>query len=330
MSCDYCYIRGVQKNMPQDMSLEDFTYLVSWAKNKGWSGIRFLGGEPTIHPQFSKMLDICYRNKMWVTFSTNNLFSKEILPKLNSLWLREVSVNCLGRIYDSKNIMIFENNLQELKKRGIFFGLAYVIGLEDENWKQMIQIAKAYRPNYVRISLAISGFSKELSVSSVWDNSKSLFQRTYQIIKALTNEGIPCFVYRPLLKCMLSEEWQSLKYLSPFLFFTRCALGYRNDYDIMPTVNPDLSIFPCPPVFVKGPNIFSFKDRGDISDFYREALKGMLCSPLMDACQTCDAYKKFILTLENPTNITKFFSDDICQGGCLNFRYAMQSVCSSV
>ena len=53
LSCKACYARGLQQEVGrEDMSVEDFDKLTDHALNLGWRKIRFLGGEPTIHPRF--------------------------------------------------------------------------------------------------------------------------------------------------------------------------------------------------------------------------------------------------------------------------------------
>jgi sulfatase maturation enzyme AslB (radical SAM superfamily) len=93
LTCQYCYARGLEKDMPIDMSVDTFLKLVLWAKEKGWKDIRFLGGEPTIHPYFTEMLNICYKNKMNVGMSTNNIFSSQIASKFDTTRIRYISIN---------------------------------------------------------------------------------------------------------------------------------------------------------------------------------------------------------------------------------------------
>ena len=126
-----------------------------------------------------------------------------------------------------------------------------------------------------------------------------------------------------------AKEWKRLKGAFPFICFTRCSLGARGDYSTGIVVNPDLSIFPCISVFLKGPNIFTFKDRKGISSFYKDKIKQMLSEPSMEFCETCIRHRKFISDLERDTasDLKSTFSEALCQGGCLSFKENAQSLC---
>ncbi len=324
LTCKYCYAKGLENDFPDEMKLSDFQLLVAWAKQRHWTAIRLLGGEPTIHPQFAKMLAICYQNRMSVNFSTNNLFPEQILPNLNRFWLGGISINYTLGVLDNEQKALFRKNLEQLKTRKISFGFSYVIDNQDENWKEMLEDARLYKPLCIRASLALPGFSKQISSSEEFNDMESLSKKTYQIQESCLDLGIPFFFYRPLPLCMLSQpEWQKLRRLFPFLAFTRCPIGYKGDYGLMVVVNPDLSIFPCTSIFIKGPNIFTFKDRLKISQFYEASIKELLSKPLMELCRECSAHKNF------STRGTKqsHFDKGICQGGCFNFKSPIQSLC---
>lgn len=126
-----------------------------------------------------------------------------------------------------------------------------------------------------------------------------------------------------------AQDYRRLTKDFPFICYTRCPLGARGDYSATVVVNPDLSIFPCVSVFLKGPNILSFKNKKEISDFYKQNIKKMLTQPLMESCLTCDKRGNFMYNLDRgeKTDLKSCFKHSLCQGGCLSFKESVQSLC---
>lgn len=332
LTCRYCYAKGIENGIPTDMNPDDFLRLVVWAKDRGWKHIRFLGGEPTIHPHFTEMLDICYRNKMYLNMSTNNLFSSQIGAKLDKYKSRimHISLNYVLDDLDNKQKLIFRDNLKQLHILKIPFELSYIISYLDDNWLEIFKDARLYRPMCIRVSIAIPRLSKQISVSELTSHFKSISYKIFEFQENCIRFNIPFYIYRPLMPCMFSlEEWQSLKGAFPFICFTRCPLGAMGDYSATVVVNPDLSMFPCIAVFIKGPYIFSFKNRKEISNFYKERIKQLLSEPAMQLCENCEKRKRFLYELGKETNadLKSSFGDTLCQGGYLNFKENAQSLC---
>lgn len=330
LSCKACYTQGLQKEIPGDMKLSDFLQLVSWAKDKGWEKIRFLGGEPTIHPQFTEMLEICYRNHMSVTMPTNNLFSKQVLTKLDNPLVRDICINYNASMaVDEERKQMFRENIKQLNARRIPFSFSYILDYKDEDdcCMDILDDAKRYKAMYIRASLELPPFSEQSFSFEMSDETKSLFKKIYRMLEACVKYCIPFYIYRPVPLCIFSQEQQKeLKFYSNYIFFTRCPISYLGQYghSTMVTVNPDLSTFPCASVFIKGPNIFSFKSRYEIDRFYKESLKRLLSIPLMEICKNCNYHRRFLAAIKDTwlkkRNFDDFDDKEICQGGCMNFR----------
>jgi hypothetical protein len=72
--CPYCFAQeGMMKAKAKYMSLEDFKKLASFLQKQGVTNIRLMGGEPTIHPEFGKILEIAFRHIPKATIFTNGL-----------------------------------------------------------------------------------------------------------------------------------------------------------------------------------------------------------------------------------------------------------------
>jgi len=79
------------------MNISDFKKIISIISDIGVQEIDMLGGEPTLHPEFSQIIDIICSKKLKITISTNGSHV-EILEKImseynNGLITVGVSVN---------------------------------------------------------------------------------------------------------------------------------------------------------------------------------------------------------------------------------------------
>lgn len=330
LSCRYCYAEGMKNSIPEDMTIKDFCKVIVWAKYNGYSHIRFMGGEPTIHPSFTEILDICCDNKMNVSLSTNNTFSSQIGARFDKFFTSAITINYVLNRLDDKQQSSFRDNLGQLNAKGIRYGFSYVIGCEDDGWMAIFEDAKLYKPAYIRVSVAIPGLSKQTSISELTSNFKLISKRLFEFQDKCRKINAPFYIYRPLMPCMFSaQDYRRLTKDSPFICYTRCPLGARGDYAAPLAVNPDLSIFPCLSVFLKGPNILSFKNKEEISIFYKQNIKKMLTEPLMKSCLTCDKRDNFLDNLDRgeKSDLKSCYKQSLCQGGCLGFKESAQSLC---
>lgn len=68
-SCSFCFNRGI--DLVDDISISDFEALISIVSDIGVKEIDMLGGEPTLHLEFGKIIDIIYRSNLRTTISSN-------------------------------------------------------------------------------------------------------------------------------------------------------------------------------------------------------------------------------------------------------------------
>jgi radical SAM protein with 4Fe4S-binding SPASM domain len=81
----------------RDISISDFETLVSIISDIGIKEIDVLGGEPTLHPDFSKLIDIVYMSNLKTTISSNGSnigILREISKKYNKNQIKlGISIN---------------------------------------------------------------------------------------------------------------------------------------------------------------------------------------------------------------------------------------------
>jgi len=76
LNCRGCFARKAMKNNCGDISLEEYKEVVLKFLEKGGKQINILGGEPLLHPELRKILDVNRENKIKTTIYTNGYFLK--------------------------------------------------------------------------------------------------------------------------------------------------------------------------------------------------------------------------------------------------------------
>jgi len=322
-SCNYCYARGLSENFPQNMTIDDFIYLVKWAKKLGWNQFVFLGGEPTCHPYFNEFINICYKEKIKIILFTNGLFNEDILKSLKNQCVEFIVFEYSYAQFNSYiQKKLFFNNLNYLKDNKIISISSIVDGIT-EIWKEVIEIAKYFNLS-VRWSALSCGYNKTSYHENLFYSPRSYGKQLLKILKTSEERKITSCVIRPVPLCIFDlKEWREIRRLANEHIFTRCLLGFRGDYTLALTVNPDLSIYPCSTFFVKGPSIHKFKDRESINGYFSQIDRNILSIPSSDRCVDCNYFKNFKILLENEKLLYKkdrLFSNNICQGGCVGFK----------
>lgn len=322
-SCEFCYAGGLQNEFPQDMSLDDFVYLIRWAKAKGWRRLLFLGGEPTIHPQFEEMLNICYSQGIPVSLSTNAFFGGRVLEKLKYPYVELVAVNYRYGDIPSIHRRQFLYNLKSLSKEKFPLLLAGILDGETDRWKKIVEMAVRLK-SIIDWCFPLPTYTRKPFEDKILSKLKASGLQILEILKTCSEKKVLCYVCRPVPACIFTpEQWQQVKKMGRYLVFTRCFHGYRGDYTINLTVNPDLSIYPCSNFFIKGPHISFFKDRASISKYYeRGIVKNIMKIPPMIECSNCRLYQNYLSLIESKSNLIKkqLCDENVCQAGCAVFR----------
>ena len=329
LSCEACYAKGLLQAVGKaDMSLEDFDRLTDHALELGWWKFRFLGGEPTIHPKFPEMLDICYRKRIDVSMPTNNLFPEAVGLKFDPRRVRDLAINYsayVGGTPEQKRT--FRANLDLLRARGVPFSFSYILKADgrDKGLEDLYRDLEEYRPLYIRVSLELPAFYDESFKFKLEEAGKTIFSRVHEMLVHCAKLYVPFYIYRPMPICLFTgEQERRLAYYSRYVYYSRCPLTFpgRHGYGMLVTVNPDLSTFPCASVFVRGPSIMEIKDRLEIHEFYADKLKPLFTKPLAEACAGCGHHARF-MTAVNRRNLlapSQFNDREMCQGGCISLR----------
>lgn len=118
--CDYCFLGA----MPDDRFVPT-KYVLDFARffgNEGLMEVRLTGGEPSLHPDFFKIVEAFQENGIYCSIATNGVWDKKTLDELakrENIWIivsidgsREVHNKLRGETYD-----IIVKNLVSLREK---------------------------------------------------------------------------------------------------------------------------------------------------------------------------------------------------------------------
>jgi MoaA/NifB/PqqE/SkfB family radical SAM enzyme len=310
-SCKHCYARGLEKTFPDYMDFEKFKKLIEWFKKQEISHITITGGEPTTHPDFLKIIALCHKEKIHVTLLTNCLFDDSIIEKLKNkkLIIKADYFPSSLKNFDHKK---YNYNLDKIFESKIIVGFICRLPINRKDYPDIVKKAKKYNSVIMGRYLMTGPNEKSIDIKKRIREMRSILD----FAELIKKEKLTFVTQDFLLRCAFTEkEWKSLESFNKKggnkIAYSKCyggeyspileqEVGYASKLNI----NPDLSIFPCFPVFFKGPNILSFKNIEEIEDLLKPFFnKWKWEVPLMKKCEKC-----------------KYFIEKKCQGGCLHYK----------
>lgn len=116
MKCPSCFNRGLRTN--KEMSLYDFEELCDYLKSEGQvSRLKIMGGEPTTHPDFLKIVSIAQQN-----FDSVHVFTNGVNDEITKVEMREhdtiiYNLSCMGEKYPSSKLMPEKNFIHAYETR---------------------------------------------------------------------------------------------------------------------------------------------------------------------------------------------------------------------
>ena len=322
--CPFCYARGLAEEFKEHMSLADFEFLARWAKAQGWTSLRLLGGEPTVHPEFKAILELAGKYGFTLSPSSNGLFDPEKNPFLDKRIIKSITYSYPQDDLPRHEMEIFYRNVEHAMFEMIPVTLSWVVEPDDDGWRKVIDLAKKHRTKAaVRFSMVLPGHRRNFGPEEFRQKMQGLSGQIMDIVSYAHENSVVISFYRPLLRCMFDQEqFNFLKSISPFMFYTRCPLCLKGEYDcdLRLNVNPDLSCYPCNALSFKGIKtaITPGTTRGSINEFFKPLMRRITAQPLMDSCLACRFFANYQRHLEDkPQDLA---DKTVCQGGCFQYR----------
>jgi MoaA/NifB/PqqE/SkfB family radical SAM enzyme len=283
----------------QNMSLEDFKWLMDMVERDSIKGIGILGGEPTLNPHFFKMLDLALQNKSLnnIRLFTNGIFNDEILQKiLNAVDNNSKNVSVIlnynePEVLGEKRHAIVLKNIEAISKTG-HLSLSWNLYRANQPFNYLIDACLKYGINHIRWSPAIP--NQILSKEELMNYYKEILPTAANFMdtvlkKNIPSSGVDC-IFFPM--CTFDEETST-----PFVNIVKAGginniNGKCDDRPIV-DVKPDMTIIRCFAFSEVVANIKDFASFNDIIDYFKNKIDSKIDGlPFIEDCKECDVFKK--------------------------------------
>jgi radical SAM protein with 4Fe4S-binding SPASM domain len=269
-----------------DMSIEIVKKYVILAAELGADSVVLIGGEPTMHPNFFKIIEIIKLAGLKVFLATNGIkFSdKEFLKKSIDADISSVAIS-----FKAANRQMF---LEETG-RDLFYdqvkaiqsvfesGMDYIVSItacdnQMNNFDEMLQAVKNTKTKRVFIDTGMPIFSNGKSVVDEVKSPKEVAKFIMEAYPKLEKSGLSFTLKLGLPFCLFTREFIE-KIISDGNTSTRCQMRDKgsliidSDGNILPCNHLcDLSLGTIGKNFTNAREFKNFRNQEDIIRFYQE------------------------------------------------------------
>jgi len=294
-SCYYCYAKAL-KSSYQQMSLADFKKALSWLESQNIKNLNFTGGEPTVHSEFAQIIELARRRGFQLGLFTNGLFSAKIFGAVGKCNNFLINYNPRAH-YTAQEFKLLNRNLLKLTRAEKTIDIMFNVTGQVNSAKHIIAACRKYSIHEVLLDFIIPNAfkSNDFIDTSLFRRKKKLL---LSLVRELKKQNIKVKISRPMPRCIFTQR--ESKWLGRFKSLrSKCGIG-----NTILAINPDLSIWPCLSVFLKGPHLLSLPDIKSYKAYYRKAIDILAWKrPLFKKCLKCIYFKR-----------------RECQGACLGHK----------
>lgn len=302
LKCEYCFANEFKKeNNKHNITIDELNRILNFLSQSNMSHQRIgiIGGEPTLHPDLSQILNIlinfCEQNQIiYPILFTNGIELSKYLKffyKIHAL----ININEPSTLELQQQIKI-ENNLQILQQlnllKQITLGINLYANIKDT--KYILELAKQYQFSEIRCSYTAPNCQKlKQNKNDYYLEGKNIFldfvllAQQYNIKINLDCNKIPlCYFSDKEKSIILSQCNNTVYYCKPTI-------------DILPNFFATTCFGIYDPI-----NLSNFNNLEELEhymlfhDIYPKTIKNSLSQ-----CKTCPRFENFS-----------------CQGGCLSFN----------
>jgi len=301
-NCNYCYAIGLKEKFKKEISMGDFSKLAAWLSTQGVKAVGLLGGEPTIHSKFTKIIETLEEHGLYATISTNGLFGKEKRKGFESSSMKLVTLHVdEKKDYSKENYSALEDNAEFLSKQHFDLSVRYVIHSKQFNLEELLKLCSKHNLKDIRFGIATPGTLGK-NDHPLLDEVKQVLPLALKAIEKSKASGFNSALTTLLPTCLFKDQNPPLP-LSDETPQGQCCVNERGEFDPSILIQPDLSFNVCLKLPISEKNIFAFKNLDDAKAAFKERFLKLQSAPLMKKCRKCS-----------------YFTEKKCQGGCLVYK----------
>jgi len=298
-NCSFCFARQAAAAKIEDMSLENFQKLILLAKAENYAGVKLLGGEPTIHPDFSAMLTFLSKERFPATLISNLLYTDPAVREcINQAAAKGIIHGVLANAAElntPETLGIFKQNysalLEATAKEPGKITAGITLSRQKSAAEETEYIAFLAQNIYIsRLRLSLD-FQAENVEDKFFINNKEYGQKILAVVHKCLDLRIPISWDCKLYPCMF-EEAVFQKDIAGFAQSLRldCQAGGA-PFDVF----PDMSYIHCYPARVlSGQNILKFSRISEALNeiaFRKKALQALQKNNPPGECKECNYYR---------------------------------------
>jgi MoaA/NifB/PqqE/SkfB family radical SAM enzyme len=293
-NCPYCFAKKMMDGGKNHISVENFKKAVDYLEANHVGRIGLIGGEPTLHPEFFRLLDYVMEKDLQVQLFTNGIMNKKTSAGLSGYDPDKVIILLNlndGNSYSPRQVSSIEAALGGLNERIV---LGYTICSADFSLEFHRDMVLRYDlVKKVRIGLASPIVGAEAENLYFRDDSSSLGQAIMDNVEELEKHDILVNFDCGFYMCMFTTEQLGV--------LAQKSVGFRSVCE--PIIDIDMNLdthycFPFTNILKK--NISDFPDIRDLRKYYASKLKTMKIFGNGGECLNC-----------------KYLNRGQCNGWCL-------------
>lgn len=299
LDCAYCFAKQkLQDSRNQTMSLDDVGKVIEFLKRSGHPVFRAMGGEPTLHPQFPRILQLALEAGMRVDVlsnatwpeSYNTLFNRVSPQRLLFLLNVDHPDNYPSKIWER-----IQRNLAQVAPRGNVT-LSFNVFETQPRCEYILDLVRSHGIDKVRMSFSLPVLGARNTYLNLEDQ-KRVAPFVVEFVRKAKALGVEIKMDNVVPLCIFSHEQAGELLLDGVLDLKR-----NMRCDPIVDIGPDLTVWCCFCLSkLWNRHLGDFQNLQEIQSYYREAMslyQGRLFP--MEECYTCQ-YRELWG----------------CQGGCL-------------
>jgi MoaA/NifB/PqqE/SkfB family radical SAM enzyme len=299
LKCPYCFAQEkLSGGQRLTMSMGDVEKVIGFLKRSKHPYFRAMGGEPTLHPEFPRILEMALENDMRV-----DVLSNATWPESYNEIFRRISPRRLAFLLNIDRPERYaphiweriERNLEAISERESIT-LSFNIFEINPSYEYIFELTRKYGINKLRMSLSLPVVGANNACLKLEDY-KEIAPFVVEFARRAEELGVKVRMDNAVPLCMFSYEQAGELLL-------KGVVDFQHNMHCAPVIDigPDLSVWCCFCLSkMWNRHLDEFKDLEEIQAFYRDAMSlyQHRLYPL-DECDTC-----------------RYREQWGCQGGCL-------------
>jgi radical SAM protein with 4Fe4S-binding SPASM domain len=287
-NCNYCFSLDMKEAEPGYLSDELLDIILEWVDDNEIKQVSFFGGEPTLHPRFSDIMQTFKERGYDVYFPTNGLYSDEVARSLADSDVLKVTFNIptardiekahLHRL--TKNLSCFPSHIPKVFR--------VTLSESDRDLALLRELTAKFHPQALCAAPAFPSINQTNSYVHKYATPKFVSE-IIGLADIARQQAIPCHLVKPIPLCHLSGG-DLLKIFQEYVFHNTCDIR-QNNYAQLTTLSPKGALYPC--MALPQYRAFNIKDGPSyesIQDYNRSIVDRLDAKGLLPECFSCNLH----------------------------------------